>query len=224
MIKFKKVNIEKRAVEEYQITLKNKVRDVHRKALIATANEVKAIIRNEAKNAFNVKKSSFPNSFRTTIYKDNKERLAAVNFWSSVHYSGIHENGGSISKKVLIPLVNFDKTRKRLSTKKFKESIEYLDRKGKLFYEKSKSGNGTVLYALANNTDKNNEVIKGYSSKFNKLSTSDKAGKKKETAVPIAVLKSNISLKRKFSMKNIIQREFNKIMSKNFKAEFNTVN
>ena len=81
-----------------------KVRKAVARAMQTEAIEIKQEVRSQVASQMAVVKNSFLKGFNAKVLDQDPNRLPALYVGSRIPWSGIHEKGGSISAKMLIPL------------------------------------------------------------------------------------------------------------------------
>ena len=82
----------------------DKVKKAVARAMRAEATEIKQEVRSQVASQMSVVKNSFLKGFNAKVLDQDPNRLPALYVGSRIPWSGIHEKGGSISAKMLIPL------------------------------------------------------------------------------------------------------------------------
>jgi hypothetical protein len=99
--------------------------------------EVRDSARAEMRSAFDVKRASFVSSMGIKVFDKKANELPALWVGSKIPWLGLHEQGGSVSGNLLIPLLPG-----RIGPKRFKAVIDGLMRSGNAFFIEK---NGRVL-------------------------------------------------------------------------------
>ena len=194
-----------------------------RQGMRNSKREVKGVLGNEMRRAFKVRKEQFAErSWR--ISTDNN----AMTIRSLVKWLGAHE-GSTISargKALIIPINTYLGT--RIGTKRFYKLVDWL-RQNKLSVIKD-----GVLYANPVwNTSKRGGV--GVGTRINKKFRATIQGSLKRPSgfsvspaferadrlIPIAIIRRNISMKKRFSLSDIASRSLVSIVTKHIQEEIN---
>ena len=125
----------RRWVGEFQ----DKVKRAVARAMRAEATEIKQEVRSQVASQMAVVKNSFLKGFNAKVLDQDPNRLPALYVGSRIPWSGIHERGGSISAKMLIPLHG------RVGRKRFKAQIAELMRGGNAYFIKNAKGNIVLM-------------------------------------------------------------------------------
>lgn len=165
------------------------------RALREQSAPLKAQMRAQVQSAFSVKRRSFPASFTTRIYSRDTSRLPALWAGSRVPWVGIHETGGTISGRMLIPLHG------RVGRKRFKAQIAELMRAGNAYFVKNAKGN---VVLMAENLREQDRVLSGFKRRYRKAEGIKRL--KRGQDIPIAVLVRRVTLKKRLDITGLIQR------------------
>ena len=117
----------------------DKVKKAVARAMRAEATEIKQEVRSQVASQMAVVKNSFLKGFNAKVLDQDPNRLPALYVGSRIPWSGIHERGGSISAKMLIPLHG------RVGRKRFKAQIAELMRGGNAYFIKNAKGNIVLM-------------------------------------------------------------------------------
>ncbi len=104
-----------------------------------------------------VVKKSFVKGFTAKVLDKDKNRLPALYVGSRIPWSGIHERGGSISGRMLIPLHG------RVGRKRFKTQIAELMRGGNAYFIKNAKGN---IVLMAENIKEYDRPLSGFKRRY----------------------------------------------------------
>jgi hypothetical protein len=165
------------------------------RALRAQSVPIKAQMRAQVQSAFSVKRRSFAASFTTRIYARDTSRLPALWVGSRVPWVGVHETGGTISARMLIPLHG------RVGRKRFKAQIDALMRAGNAYFVKNAKGN---IVLMAENLREQDRVLSGFKRRYRKAEGVKRL--KRGQDIPIAVLVRRVTLRKRLDITALIQR------------------
>lgn len=157
--------------------------------------EVRDAARAEMRSAFEVKRASFVASMGVKVFDKKATELPALWVGSKIPWLGLHEQGGSVSGNLLIPLLPG-----RIGPKRFKAVIDGLMRSGNAFFIEK---NGRVLL-MAENIAENSRQL----TRFKRAERSRTGAKqiKRGQEIPIAVLVKRVDLKRRLNLAGGVQR------------------
>jgi hypothetical protein len=159
------------------------------KGMAVGGREVREAARAQMRSAFEVRRASFVSSMQTKVFDRKPERLPALWVGSRIPWLGIHERGGTVAGRMLIPLLPT-----RIGPKRFKAVIDSLMRSGNAFFVEK---NGRVLL-MAENIRENANVLGRF-----KRAERERSGVKRlqrGQEIPIAVLVRRVELKRRFDL------------------------
>jgi hypothetical protein len=178
-------------MSRYQADFKKTLYTKVNTAMKTIGKEYRDKIRDNASQTLKIKKQSILKSFVFEIYNADTNRLPSLQYRSGIAWMGIHDKGGPISKKVLIPL-----SKKRIGYKTMKNLISDLSRANNLFFDKK---NGTTI-AWAKNTLQFKQALAPF-----RAVTRARNGKvvKKDERVNVAIVGKNIRLRKKIRLSEI---------------------
>ena len=153
-------------------------------------------VRSRMNADFTVRKPAFVKSLRAKIYDRDPDRLPALLIGSRIPWLGIHVRGGTLTGRMLIPLLP---EHQRIGRKAFRRVIDGLLRTGNAYFIQ-KSGK-VILMA---------EVIKENQSELRRFKRAERSRTgaksiKRGTEIPIAVLVPNVTLKRRFDLEGAVR-------------------
>ena len=138
--------------QKYADNVKKKVRVAYVKAIKDTDKETKKEMRSKASSYFKVSKKTFLNTFSSRIYDSKPTKLPSILFKNKINWFPLHEFGGTINGKMVIPFQNTNG--KKVDAKRWKALLKTLKQNKQSFW---KNINGKViLFALIN---KNNSRL-----------------------------------------------------------------
>ena len=156
--------------------------------------EVRDAARAQMRSAFTVKRQSFVASMHTKVLDKKPDRLPALWVGSKIPWLGVHEEGGTVSGNLLIPLLPG-----RIGPKRFKAVIDGLMRSGNAFFVKK---DGKVLL-MAENIKENASQL----TRFKRAERGRTGAKqiKRGQEIPIAVLVKSVTLKRRLDLAGAVR-------------------
>ena len=174
---------------EYQ----DKVKKAIARAMRTEAVEIKQEVRDQVASQMAVVKNSFLKGFNAKVLDQDPNRLPALYVGSKIPWSGIHERGGSISGKMLIPLHG------RVGRKKFKAQIAELMRGGNAYFIKNTKGN---IVLMAENIKEHDKPLAGFKRRYRKADGVKRL--KRGADIPIAVLVPRVLLKKRLDIEKLV--------------------
>lgn len=153
-------------------------------------------VRSRMNADFTVRKPAFVRSLRAKVYDRNPDKLPALLIGSRIPWLGIHVRGGTVSGRMLIPLLP---EHQRMGRKAFRRVIDGLMRSGNAFFIDK---NGKVILMA--------EAIKENASELRRFKRAERQRTgsksiKRGTEIPIAVLVPNVTLKRRFDLEGAVR-------------------
>lgn len=164
--------------------------------------EVADAVRSQMQSDFAVRKVTFVKSMRAKVYDRDPNRLPALLIGSKIPWLGIHVRGGTISGKMLIPLLP---EHQRIGRKAFRRVVDGLMRAGNAFFVQK---NGKVIL-MAENIKENQSELRRFK-RAERQRTGTKSIKRGQE-VPIAVLVQNVTLKRRFDLEGTVRRHLSAV-------------
>ena len=179
---------------------REKVQKAVAHGIASEAAELKQDVRSHVAGQMTVVKKSFVKGFTAKVLDKDKNRLPALYVGSRIPWSGIHERGGVIGGRMLIPLHG------RVGRKRFKAQIAELMRGGNAYFIKNAKGN---IVLMAENIKEYDRPLSGFKRRYrNSLRAEGLSGKslrlKRGADVPIAVLVPRVQLKKRLNVEGIV--------------------
>lgn len=159
---------------------------------------IAAAAQKQASQAFGGKQR-VSKSIRAKVYASKPQELPALKIGSRVPWLGMHEKGGTISGKMLIP---FGDTRPR----GFKKAVAELMRSGNAYFRQV----GAHAILFAENIPENERVLRVFKRNARTLGiveTKGASGKSiaRGTDIPVAVLVSRVTLKKRLKLEATVR-------------------
>ena len=179
---------------------RNKVKKAVSRAITSETVELKQDVRSHVAGEMSVIKKSFLKGFTAKVLDKDPTRLPALYVGSRIPWSGMHERGGLIAGRMLIPLNG------RVGRKRFKAQIAELMRGGNAYFIKNAKGN---IVLMAENIKEHDRPLSGFKRRYrNSLRAEGLSGKslrlKRGADVPIAVLVPRVQLKKRLNVEGIV--------------------
>ncbi|AKJ30684.1 DUF6441 family protein [Caldimonas brevitalea] len=175
-------------------TLRGQVASAMRKV----GDQMEDRVRAEMRTSFGSAKPAFLRSMRAKLYNAKMDRFPALHIGSKIPWLGIHEQGGVIQGRMLIPLLP---QHRRIGPKAFKRVIRDLLDSGNAYFIK-KDGRAILM---AENLSANSRTL----TRFRRAERERTALKRlpRRHEIPIAVLVRRVTLRRRFDLRHIVARE-----------------
>ncbi len=179
---------------------REKVQKAVARGIASEAAELKEDVRSHVAGQMAVVKKSFVKGFTAKVLDKDRSRLPALYVGSRIPWSGIHERGGVIGGRMLIPLHG------RVGRKRFKAQIAELMRGGNAYFIKNAKGN---IVLMAENIKEHDRPLSAFKRRYrNSLRAEGLSGKslrlKRGADVPIAVLVPRVQLKKRLNVERIV--------------------
>ena len=153
-------------------------------------------VRSRMNADFTVRKPGFVRSLRAKVFDRDPDRLPALLIGSRIPWLGIHVRGGTLSGRMLIPLLP---EHQRMGRKAFRRVIDGLLRTGNAFFIQR---NGKAIL-MAEAIKENTAELRRFK-RAERIRTGAKSIKR-GTEIPIAVLVPNVTLKRRFDLEGVVR-------------------
>ncbi len=163
------------------------------RAIASEAVELKQEVRAQVSGKMAVVKKSFLKGFTAKVLSKDTKRLPALYVGSRIPWSGIHESGGQIGGRMLIPLHG------RVGRKRFKAQVAELMRGGNAYFVKNAKGN---IVLMAENIREHDRPLAGFKRRYRKAEGVKRI--KRGADVPIAVLVPRVVLKKRLDIRRLV--------------------
>ena len=174
---------------------REKVKKAVAKAMAKEATAIKSDVRDQVASQLTVVKKTFLKGFSAYVIDKDKARLPALYVGSRIPWVGMHEKGGTISAKMLIPLHG------RVGRKRFKAQIAELMRGGNAYFIKNAKGN---VVLMAENIKEHDRPLAGFKRRYRKAEGIKRI--KRGADIPIAVLVPRVMLKKRLDIERLVVR------------------
>jgi len=174
---------------------RDKVKKAVAKAMAKEAVEIKTDVREQVASQLTVVKKTFLKGFSAYVIDKDTSRLPALYVGSRIPWVGMHEKGGTISAKMLIPLHG------RVGRKRFKAQIAELMRGGNAYFIKNAKGN---VVLMAENIKEHDRPLAGFKRRYKKAEGIKRL--KRGASIPIAVLVPRVMLKKRLDIERLVVR------------------
>ena len=174
---------------------RDKVKKAVAKAMAKEATLIKQDVRAQVASQLTVVKKNFLKGFSAYVMDKDKSRLPALYVGSRIPWVGMHEKGGVISAKMLIPLHG------RVGRKRFKAQVAELMRGGNAYFIKNAKGN---VVLMAENIKEHDRPLAGFKRRYRKAEGIKRL--KRGADIPIAVLVPRVMLKKRLDIERLVVR------------------
>lgn len=172
---------------------RDKVKKAVARAVASEATEIKQEVRSHVAGQMNVVKKSFLKGFSAKVLDKDPTRLPALYVGSRIPWSAMHETGGMIGGRMLIPLHG------RVGRKRFKAQIAELMRGGNAYFIKNAKGN---IVLMAENIKEHDRPLAGFKRRYRKADGIKRI--KRGADIPIAVLVPKVVLKKRLDIERLV--------------------
>jgi len=169
---------------------------VHRsvaRAIAGEAREIRDEVRSHVAGRLQVVKKSFLKGFFAKVLDKDPKRLPALHVGSRIPWVGMHENGGQIGGRMLIPLHG------RVGRKRFKLQVDALMRGGNANFVKNAKDH---VVLMAENIAEHDRPLAGFKHRYRKAEGIKRL--KRGADIPIAVLVPKVVLKKCLDIERLV--------------------
>ena len=172
---------------------RTKVQKAVERAMRTEATEIKDDVRGHVAGQMSVVRKSFIKGFTAKVLAKDPNRLPALYVGSRIPWSGMHETGGQIGGRMLIPLHG------RVGRKRFKAQVAELMRGGNAYFIKNAKGN---IVLMAENIKEHDRPLSGFKRRYRKAEGVKRL--KRGADIPIAVLVPKVVLKKRLNVERLV--------------------
>jgi hypothetical protein len=173
--------------------IRAKVQKAVAQAMATEASELRQDVRAEVAGQMAVVKKSFVKGFTAKVLDRDPNRYPALYVGSRIPWSRIHETGGVIAGRLLIPLHG------RVGRKRFKAQIAELMRGGNAYFIKNSRGN---IVLMAENLQEYDRTLSGFKRRYRKAEGVKRL--KRGADIPIAVLVPKVVLRKRLDIERMV--------------------
>ena len=170
-----------------------KVQKAVERAITSEASELKEDVRSHVAGQMAVVKKSFLKGFTARVLAKDPKRLPALYVGSRIPWSWMHEKGGTIAGRMLIPLHG------RVGRKRFKAQVAELMRGGNAYFIKNAKGH---IVLMAENLKEHDRPLAGFKRRYRKAEGVKRL--KRGADIPIAVLVPKVVLKKRLDVERLV--------------------
>jgi hypothetical protein len=172
---------------------RTQVRQAVKRAITSEASEIREDVRRHVGSQMTVVRRFFLKGFTAKVLARDPNRLPALHVGSRIPWAGMHEFGGTITGRLLIPLHG------RVGRKRFKAQIAELMRGGNAYFVQGSKGN---LVLMAENLREHDRPLAGFKRRYRQA-----AGLKRlqrGADIPIAVLVPRVVLRKRLDIARLV--------------------
>jgi hypothetical protein len=174
--------------------LRESVRKAAATGLRKAAPKVRDAVQRHTGQKLKLVRSNVARTFTTKLFDQKPNRLPALLIYSRIPWMGMHETGGTINGKLLIPLHG------RVGRKSFNAQIKALRRGGNAYFVRTKKG---TVVLMAENQREYDKPLSGFKRRFRQATGSGRL--KRGADVPIAVLVSRVRMKKRLDVRGVVE-------------------
>lgn len=190
--------LDRRRFSSWRGQTQRAIRDAASRAMRGVGREMAESVRQDMRTGLRVKKSSFLKSMRAKVYNQRRDRFPALYIGSKIPWLGLHEKGGVISGRMLIPLLP---QHQRIGRKAFRRVVDALMRSGNAFFIQR---NGKAIL-MAENIRENDRALARF--KRGERLRSGQKRLRRGQEIPIAVLVDRVRLRSRFDIESSVRRK-----------------
>ena len=138
-------------------------------------------------------RKSFLKGFSARVIARDLTRLPALHVGARIPWAGIHETGGAIRGKLLIPLHG------RVGRKAFKAQVASLLRGGNAYFIKNAKGH---VVLMAENIQEHDQPLRGFKRRYRKAEGIKRL--RRGADIPIAVLVPRVVLPKRLDIEPLV--------------------
>ena len=168
------------------------------RAMRTVGREMADSVRRDMRRGLRVRKAAFLKSMRARVYRNRQDRFPALYVGSRIPWLGIHEKGGAIGGRMLIPLLP---RHQRIGRKAFRRVVDSLMRSGNAYFIEK---NGKTLL-MAENIRENDRALTRFK-RGERLRTGQKRLRRGQE-IPVAVLVDSVRLRKRFDLESAVRRK-----------------
>lgn len=196
--------LDRRRFTAWQADAHKAIHSAVARAMRDTGKEMAERARGEMRSGFNVVKPKFLRSMHAKVFDRKAEEFPALYIGSKVPWLGLHEQGGTIRGRMLIPLLP---QHRRLGKKAFARVVDALMRSGNAFFIEK---NGQQIL-MAENIAENAQPL----ARFRRAERERTGAKRirRGQEIPIAVLVRRVTLRKRFDLARSVRVDLPRLMA-----------
>lgn len=183
--------LDRRRFSAWQGDTRKAIHTAVARAMRDTGKEMAERARSDMRAGFKVVKPKFLRSMHAKVFDRKAEEFPALYIGSKVPWLGIHEQGGTIRGRMLVPLLP---QHRRIGRKAFARVIDALMRSGNAFFIEK---NGQQIL-MAENIAENAQPLARFRRAERERTGARRVRRGQE--IPIAVLVRRVSLRKRFDL------------------------
>jgi hypothetical protein len=169
----------------------------------SVGREMADAVRQDMRAGLKVRKAAFLKSMRAKVYNQRRDRFPALYIGSKIPWLGLHEKGGAIGGRMLIPLLP---QHQRIGRKAFRRVVDALMRSGNAFFIQRK---GKAIL-MAENIRENDRALARF--KPGERLRSGRKRLRRGQEIPIALLVDRVQLRARFDIESTVRRKLPRLV------------
>lgn len=190
--------LDRRRFNAWQTDTHKTIHSAVARAMRDSGKEMAERVRGEMRSSFNAVKPKFLRSMHAKVFDRKATEFPALYIGSKVPWLGLHEQGGTIRGRMLIPLLP---QHRRIGRKAFARVIDALMRSGNAWFVEK---NGQQIL-MAENLAENARPLARFRRAEGERSGAKRLRRGQE--IPIAVLVWRVSLRKRFDLARSVRVE-----------------
>ena len=183
--------LDRRRFNAWQADSHKAIHSAVARAMRDSGKEMAERVRGEMRSSFNAVKPKFLRSMHAKVFDRKATEFPALYIGSKVPWLGLHEQGGTIRGRMLIPLLP---QHRRIGRKAFARVIDALMRSGNAWFVEK---NGQQIL-MAENLAENARPLARFRSAERERTGAKRLKRGQE--IPVAVLVRRVTLKKRFDL------------------------
>jgi len=172
---------------------RTQVQQAVKRAITSEASEIREDVRRHVGSQMTVVRRFFLKGFTAKVLARDPNRLPALHVGSRIPWAGLHEFGGTITGRLLIPLHG------RVGRKRFKAQVAELMRGGNTYFVQGRRGN---LVLMAENLREHDRPLAGFKRRYRQAAGIKRL--QRGADIPIAVLVPRVVLKKRLDIARLV--------------------
>lgn len=172
---------------------RTQVQQAVKRAITSEASEIREDVRRHVGSQMTVVRKGFLKGFTAKVLARDPNRLPALYVGSRIPWAGMHEFGGTITGRLLIPLHG------RVGRKRFKAQVAELMQGGNAYFVHGSKGN---LVLMAKNLREHDRPLAGFKRRYRQAAGIKRL--QRGADIPIAVLVPRVVLKKRLDIARLV--------------------
>jgi hypothetical protein len=190
--------LDKRRFAAWQGETRKAIHAAVARAMRETGKEMAEHVRRDMRAGFDVAKPAFLRSMHAKVLDRKRDQLPALYIGSKIPWLGLHERGGTIRGRMLIPLLP---EHQRTGRQAFRRVIDVLIRSANAYFVEKDGKRILMAENLAENA--------GALGRFKRAERQRTGARRlrRSQDIPIAVLVDRVTLRKRFDLSRTVRRD-----------------